>query len=355
MSNSFTSPPVLVDPARTTAGLTIRSEEAARIGDQQNYTFAHCGTHDCVSQFWNAEAWEYSTTTMTKVCEWYIPHPSEEHLEFKFRLAAYTSVSGGQAQITLTFPLSGNSYSSSITTISDTSRFNNVFEELTVNVTAVETETVAILELKLKAATSGIIEVASISGRWSPLSSPLSAGLLGQFGQDFVPAGASRLGNDLPLTSRFGVDSLSNIQELRKRGRTLLSWSGVEISDVINFKQAAKGLGSTDPALLYSIAHLSSGMNLNSLNVDVFINVANLSSGSIEVDIFGYRFSITSNGWSSFGVDLRTAEHELSSDFRYSVYKVGLEQSIVNQDNLLSGSTPISSNAYIKGLVIIAV
>ena len=52
MSNSFTSPPVLVDPARVTAGLTIRSEEASRLADMNNYTFATHGTPgtvgDCI-------------------------------------------------------------------------------------------------------------------------------------------------------------------------------------------------------------------------------------------------------------------------------------------------------------------
>ena len=40
MSNSFTSPGLLVDPARLTSGLTIRSDELERIGDMQNYAFA---------------------------------------------------------------------------------------------------------------------------------------------------------------------------------------------------------------------------------------------------------------------------------------------------------------------------
>ena len=39
MANSFTSPPVLVDPARVTAGLTIRAEEMRRLGDMVNYSF----------------------------------------------------------------------------------------------------------------------------------------------------------------------------------------------------------------------------------------------------------------------------------------------------------------------------
>ena len=356
MSNSFTSPPVLVDPARPTAGLTIRSEEASRLGDMQNYAFAHAGTHDCVNQFWDAGVWEYSTNSMTSVCEWYIPHPSEEHTEFKLRLMAYSNPAGGTAQITLTFPLSGNSYSSPAVSITDTSRFNSVFDVLTATVTAVETETVAILTLKLNAPSSGVIEVAGLAGSWTALGSPLSAGALGQYGQEFIPMGAGRLGDDKPLSSRFGVDSLANITELRKRGRVLLNWSGVSDSDTqSSIYQAAQGLGTADPALLFSLAHLSLGMNHNDLNVDIFINVANLSSGSIEVEIFGYRFNITNNGWSSYGVDLRIPEHELSSDFRLSMYRVGLEEGQINQDNLLSGAVSTTSDPYIKGLAIIAV
>jgi len=83
LSNSFTSPPVLVDPARVTAGLTIRSEEASRLADMNNYTFAHVGCGNVISQAWHDEVFQFDSTSMTDVCEWIVPRPSAEHVEFK--------------------------------------------------------------------------------------------------------------------------------------------------------------------------------------------------------------------------------------------------------------------------------
>ena len=71
MSNSFTSPPLLTDPARCTAGLTIRTTEIARLADSQNYSFAYGGTSNVVSQSWVESCFRFNDTTSTKVCEWY--------------------------------------------------------------------------------------------------------------------------------------------------------------------------------------------------------------------------------------------------------------------------------------------
>ena len=38
MSNSYSSPPSLVDPSRVTAGLTLRATEISKLGELQNYS-----------------------------------------------------------------------------------------------------------------------------------------------------------------------------------------------------------------------------------------------------------------------------------------------------------------------------
>ena len=298
MSNSFTSPPVLVDPARTTAGLTIRSEEAARIGDMTNYSFSHVGCGTVVSQCWDDQVWPFSTNSMTDVCEWYVPHPSEEHAEFKMRVMAHATSAGCTAKITVTFPTTGNSYFSSAT-ITDSARFGSAFLEITVAISAVEPDRYAIVKLSLQAASGAKVHTAGVQGNWSALSSPLASRSLDQYGSDFIPAGNTRLGADLPLCSRFGVDTLSNIGLLRQRGRVLLSWSGVEDSDTYTLQgalhKAALGVGSYDPELMFSEAAIFAGMPENNLDVDVFIKAANISA-NLDVEIFGYRLTVSSNG-----------------------------------------------------------
>jgi hypothetical protein len=354
MSNSFTSPPVLVDPARLTSGLTIRSQEAQRLADMQNYAFAYGGSGDVLNQAWDAEVFEFTTTSMTDVCQWYIPHPSEEHVEFKLRLSSFSTVSGSTAKCTIQFPLSGNSYNATAT-ITDSSRFNSVFDVITVPISAVEDELYAIVTLSLQAASGATIEVSAVQGSWSPLTSPLASRALDQYGEEVIPQGQSRLGVDLPLSSRFGVETLNNITQMRRRPRTLLNWSGVFASS----SSTAKGLGAVDPQILFSEVALSAGLNLIGLDVDIFINAVNIGADPLLIDVFGYRLSVPLNGWNSIGVDVREPEEtDRSNDFRLSMRRCGLMDTPHNAEVLLSFSNPITASPappYIKGIAIMGV
>lgn len=354
MSNSYTSPPALVDPARVTASQTLRATEIARLGDLQNYCFGVGGSGDVVNQAWDAEVFRVDTTTLTDVCEWYIPRPSNEHNTFKFRVASHTTVATGKVGVKITFPLSGNTYSTTIP-ITDSTRFASAFDEMTINVTASENELFCKCTLQV-IVISGYVELALVEGRWSPLSSPLSAGSLGQGSDSFIPQGVNRLAADLPLSARFGVNTLNNITTLRKRGRTLFQWSGAFTSKTGN--NPAKGLGLFDPQAMYSIVALYSGMNqLTDLDVDIFINVENYVSGTVYLDIFGHRLTIAVNGWNSYGVTLRAQELSQSNEFKLSVYRVGLEATSNNSSVLLSQDKfiTVGSPVYIKGLSIIGV
>ena len=135
MSNSYSSPPTLVDPSRVTAGLTVRTTEISKLGELQNYAFAHGGCVDVVAQAWGDSVVRVDATTKTNVCEWYIPRPSNHHNVFKFRIACHRSASGNKIGGRITFPLSGNSYESEVV-ITDTNRYGTAFEELSISVTS---------------------------------------------------------------------------------------------------------------------------------------------------------------------------------------------------------------------------
>jgi len=357
MSNSFTSPPVLVDPARVTAGLTIRSEEISRLGDMVNYSFAHVGCGNVINQAWHDEVFQFDLTTMTDVCEWIVPRPSAEHTEFKLRLMAHSTVSGGQAKVTVSSPISGHSDSTTIT-ITDSSRFQSGFDVITVAISSVEQELYAEVTLSLDAPSGGLIEVAGVQGGWTPLTSPLTVRALDQFNEEFIPMGASRLGADLPLTSRWGVDMLNNIRMMRPRGRVLFSWSGVDESRVVSTQAAAKGLGVFDTQLMYSDAVSFDGMPENSLDVDVWFFVENYDAADpLIVIAMGYRFTMAQGGWNSFGVAVRGQELPRSIEFRLPMYRSGLNESEINDDNLLTNQDRRQSNndPYISGLMIVGV
>jgi len=351
MSNSYTTPPVLVDPSRVTAGQTLRTTEIAKLGELQNYSYGRGGCVDVVAQGWYNSVFRVSDTSKTDICEWYIPRPSDDHNSFEFRIACHRTASGNKIGGRITFPLSGNSYEAEVV-ITDTNRYGSVFEELTIGITADESELFCKLTLFVECA-SGYVEIANVNGSWVTIGSPLDAGPL----DSFTPQGINRLGADRPLPARFGVNTLENITTLRKRGRTLLNWSGA-FSFISGNVVPAKGLGTFDLDLMYSIVSLFGGMNqIDDLDVDVFINVENYVSGTFEVDIFGYRLAIAQNGWNSYGLSLRLSELEnYSRDFRQSMYQVGLMPTARNQEILLGDNNRITSSpVYIKGLSIIGV
>jgi len=96
-------------------------------------------------------------------------------------------------------------------------------------------------------------------------------------------------------------------------------------------------------------------MNFNDLDVDIFLNAVNITS-PVTVDVFGYRLTVSLNGWNSYGLDLRTPESTLSDDFGLSMYRVGIDETINNESVLLSKTNPINTNpAYIRGVAIVGV
>jgi hypothetical protein len=103
---------------------------------------------------------------------------------------------------------------------------------------------------------------------------------------------------------------------------------------------------------------LAGGADNLSLKNKIFVKAANITT-TLDVDIFGYRLTLNSNGWSSFYVDQRPgyAHHlDYSPIFRRDVYKLGLEQSPHNDDILLGADNLITSSPpYILGLSILAV
>ena len=354
MSNSYTSPPNLVDPSRTTAGLTLRTTELSRLGDLQNYAFAVGGCGDVVNQYWDEEVFQIDDTSFSVAVEYYIPRPSNEHNELKIRLGAHTTTAGGKFKATITFGTSSTKYTSPEVTITDTTRFASAFEEATITVTGAETDQEVKLTLEVQAVNPGYVELAFIEARWTELSSPLSAGSLGQGGDSFIPQGVNRLGADLPLSARFGVETLANLTTMRKRGRTLFQWAGARNQKTLTFP--AEGVGIFDPQVMFSNVALYGGMNqIDDLEVKVFIDVGNYSAGSY-IDIFGHRLEITSGQWNSYTLKLRLEEIALSDEFRLSMYQVGLDDTPNNADLLLSLDNKLNTNPlYIRAISIIGV
>ena len=62
-------------------------------------------------------------------------------------------------------------------------------------------------------------------------------------------------------------------------------------------------------------------------------------------------------GWNSFGVAVRGQELPRSTEFRLPMYRSGLNESEINDDNLLNGGgrTVDNSDPYVSGFMVIGV
>ncbi|MCW4019705.1 MAG: hypothetical protein NWF14_00530 [Candidatus Bathyarchaeota archaeon] len=359
MSNSFTSTPTLVDPGRVTAGQTIRTTEVSRLGDLQNYCFALGGTHNVISQVFDDSCFIQDSTSFVTMCEWTIPLISREHDTLIINVSGFCpTAANATAQFTLTMDDS-TTYSTTIS-ITDQSRYSSAFNQGTISVTGSHSGDTAVLTMELKAPSGQEATILGVQASWQALTSPLTTGELQINNRSFVPQGASRLGADLPLSARFGVETLANINTLRTRGRVLFNWSGVEgASSSLAITSAGappRGIGRGDLPTFYSPAAIFGGTVENSLSVRVCINVKNLGSGdSFSFIVMGNTLSLSANGWTKFEIDLLQDELPLSDQFGLSMYRAGVDERTANVSGLASPSYPPSTSGYVAGLAIIGV
>ena len=360
MSNTFSASPTLVDPSRVTAGQTIRTTEIARLCDLQNYIFAMGGTHNVISQTYDDSCFVQDSTSFVTMSEWYIPILSRSHNDLVFNISGFCGTAGAQVQVNLTFPISTNKYTTTID-ITDTSRYGGGFNTGTITKPSTELEEFAYVTIDVKAPTGDEVEILGIQARWSPLTSPLSGGVKAIGSARFIPQGTQRQSADRPLSSRFGVETLENINILRKRGRVLLNWSGVASASSSSALSVAAnppiGLGILDRQVMFSEVALFSGMNeTDNLRIQIYVKAAGITSpDTISLDIFNHRLILTADGWTGFSIELVANEIDRSNEFGLSMYRVGVDSTDTNFNNLLSGYNPIASTPYISALSIIGV
>lgn len=359
MSNSYTSPPTLVDPGRVTAGQTIRATEISRLGDLQNYLFAVGGTHNVVSQIFDDSCFIQDSTTNVTMAEWTVPLISREHDTLVINVSGYCPTA---ANATATLSLTMNDATKYATTISitDQSRYVSGFNQGTITITGSHTGDTATLGLDLKAPSGQEAVILGVQAHWQALSSPLSTGELLIDTEPFIPQGINRLSADLPLSARFGVETLANINTLRTRGRVLFSWSGVEGASSSQAITAAgappRGIGRGDLPTFYSPSALFSGTVENGLTVKAYLNVKNLGVGdSFAFIVMGNTLIVTANGWTEYTLDLMQDELPISDQFGLGMYRAGVDERTVNVSGIASPSYPPSTFGYVAGLTIIGV
>jgi hypothetical protein len=316
MSNSFASPPPLADPQTVVAGQPISYGAINSIGQTLNYCFGVGGITNIISQAWSDGSCSQSATTYQAMCEWKLPQASDLHLDLEVYLLVHGT---GSIRLTLDFDsssdvqevaTSGGSEALYVSTLSLTS-FGASFGTLT-------------LEGK---ATSDTIKIASIMARWAPLTSPLPTSNATVMGNTFKPFGIDRLDDQKPLSARVGHNMISNIDTLRGRLRTWVSWSSVQNATYINPNPGpAEWLGAGDIMRLLTPVAIP-WAEVAPQVIYGAIKAEGITT-SVDVDLLGQRITLTSNGWSFFTLGLLL--EPVDGEFKLPLYQVGLDPTPLN-------------------------
>ena len=359
MSNSFTTPPTLADEVTVVAGQVIGEGAVTAMSDTANYLFAYGGTHNVLSQAWAEGQFTQQGTTYQPMVEYVIPVITLDHYDLHLHFIAL-----GPGGIRSTLTIGPDVYTSE--TLS-TGAGPHVIEQ-SVTVTSTPTANYATLSIEVKhtTGTPNHHEIRTLAAHWVAKASPLSAGVkLDPDSNAFTPFGLNRVGNDYPLSARWGVDMLENIETLRQRPMTYTTWSGVDnlLAAPTSASDPAPAvyLGVGDIEVLFSPVYVpheafDSG---NDYTIKVWIKMVNISATypSVSYTIMGQLITVTANGWSSHEINIRPdPDEEMSQLYNFSIYRAGLDNvDGSNWLNLVSLSkNPIDTpgRPWIQGLCI---
>jgi len=348
MSNSYTSPPTLADPATVTSGQPITELAPSRMGDLQNYIAAVGGCTNLINQCWDNGVFASSSATQVHVLRYRAPAISRAHLVLKVYIVAKAFTAAGSIEIEATDGTSTLYHNVACPTGLQTLTFTLTFPGAALASDMID------LEVDIINGSGGSMEIRTIMAEWSAVASPIT--LLMVSGADtYKPMGINRLSTPLPLSSRFGVNSINNISMMRKRARVFLSWAGCLNLAVTS--QSSKGIGIGDIPILFSDIFIPDGVRDDDdlkLYAEIYVEQATVLD-PMTVLIMGNRIEISSNGWSQHELDLNPEPIASSRRYGLPMYRVGFDDVAVNQSNLDKLSTQAARNgtgAIITGLTI---
>jgi len=351
MSNSFTSPPTLASELTTVAGQPIAEGAVSSMAETANYLWAVGGTHNVLSQAWADGQCSQKGLTYAQMLEYRLPVISNDHYDLHIH---YIAAGSGSIRSTLT--LGAATYSDEVVS---TGSGPHVIES-TITITSASTETYATLSVEVKhdGVSSNRHELRCIAAHWVAKTSPVDTGAryLGTTDK-YVPFGINRVGNDYPLSARFGVDMLRNIETLRKRPISYLSWSGVD-----NLLAAPTGPTDPAPALYLGLGDIftfqvpvhipQEAVDKDTYTINVHAYLVDNAS-SVGVDLMGERVTFTGNGWQTAELTIQIdPDEELSRRFALNIFKVGPDNTLHNQSTLIDASVVPWTDPKIQSLSI---
>jgi len=323
-----------------------------------NYLWSVGGTHNCLSQAWAEGQFNQQGLTYQPMVEYVIPILSRDHYDLHIHFIAL-----GPGGVRSTLTIGASSYTDEVLS---TGAGPHVIES-TITVTSTPSQSYGVLSIEVKhtAGSPNHHEIRSLAAHWVAKASPVSTGAQADgLLNTFTPFGINRVGNDYPLSSRWGVNMLENIETLRRRPMVYASWSGVDnlnaapTSDTDPAPALYVGVG--DMEVLYSPVYIPHEAfdGDNFYTITVWFNMVNISAlyPSVSYVIMAQEITLTANGWSSHDITVRPeSDEEMSQLFNFSVYRAGLDNADSNWEFLLNieqNPTLTPGVPWIKGLCI---
>ena len=344
MSNSFTTPPLLADETTVVAGLPIGEGAVTRMSETMNYLWHYGSTTNALSQAWAEGQFVQKGLTLVEMAEWALPVISNDHYELEVIVIAKGSG-------TIRLELEGATTAQVTDEVSSTGAGPHLVRLSLI----LGTPTDEYLTLTMKVAhTTGATsrhEIQSIMARWVPLPSPVTAGARYRLSDKFVPFGINRVGNDYPLSSRWGVNARNNVELLRKRPVVYLTWSGVQNLDSaptsIDDPAPPKYLGIGDIDVLAAPIHIPTEAVLgDTYEINVALLIDDLPAGySVSYFVLGSEIEVSANGWHVETVRVLIDRDEaMSRALSLNIYRVGPDNDPINLSVLASLNTYASPN-----------
>lgn len=350
MSNSFpTPPPALADEVTVVAGQPIGEGAITAMSQTANYLWHYGGTSNVVSQAWDEGQLVQKGTTYAAMLRYKIPPASSDHYTLKIY-----AIAKGSGYIRADLLTSGGNYNSEVGSTGAGPHL--VAFDVTVTTMVDDADFDLIISVKHTADATSRHEISMIMARWEPLASPVSPGARSQIDREFIPFGINRVGNDYPLSSRWGRHMLNNIETLRRRPQMWLSWSGVEGLQAAPTSSSdpapANHLGVGDIGVMGALVHIPEEAVLTgSFDVVLWAYVSGLSGGTtVSLSVLGHVVTFSANGWQSASLTVEVgADREASDVFHLNIYRVELDANATNQSEL---ETYLGVTEQIKSLCV---
>lgn len=206
----------LTSPNAVAAGQIVRGDSTQGLAAVQNWVHAELACGVVVSQAWDDSLCSENPVSYTQVASWIIPVWDDSRTAIRIDYSAsgpgagagvrFTSTNGADSATTATTGALADFTVASL----DIADGGNGYEEV---------------NMLLESSSTDVV-VEDVSMEIIPLSSPLSAGKVG----NFTPQGQTAMSADRPLSQASGDEWIDNLGTYPSHQHVILCWSGLDIT-----------------------------------------------------------------------------------------------------------------------------